>query len=239
MIVVLYGFLIFSIFASISAVFAGGGGSPFGSFLSFGVISIAFIGLGFLSLIGFILFIVSMYQFSHYYKEPGIFKNIVYSLVVGIAGAGTLVVILLVAIFSSITISRLNTSATSPAPGLFFIGFFAIICAALVIGLVSALFCKRAFNQLGEKSGISSFDTAGLLILIGVIIPFISWIGWIFAALGFNSLKTRPAETYYAYNISTAPMVKPATTQNKYCPFCGTANNLDSSYCKNCGNKLL
>src|SRR5208283_707042 len=91
-IVVLYGFLIFSIFASISTVVTGGG-TPFGSFLSLGVISIAFIGLGFLSLIGFILFIVAMYQLSHYYNEPGIFKNIVYSLVVGIVGVGTFVVI--------------------------------------------------------------------------------------------------------------------------------------------------
>ncbi len=238
MIVVLNGFLIFSIFATISTAVTGGGSTPFGSFLSFGVISIAFIGLGFLSLIGFILFIVAMYQLSHYYNEPGIFKNIVYSLVVGIVGAGTLVVILLVAIFSSLTISRASTSPTpAPAAGLVLIGIFSIIGAALAIGLVSALFCKRAFNKLGEKSGVLSFDTAGLLILIGAIVPFVSWIAWIFATMGFNSLKPKAPETSTFTNF-TPQTTSPIIAQKRFCPYCGIENTQDSVYCVICGKKL-
>lgn len=237
-IVVLYGFLIFSIIAAIPTAITGGGSTPpFGSSFFFGVIWIAFIGLGFISLIGVILFIVAMYQLSHYYNEPGIFKNTIYSLVVSIVGAVTLVAILLAVIISTITIPIVSTPpAAFPASGLFLVGFVAIIGAAIAIGIVSALFYKRAFNQLGEKSGVHSFDTAGLLILIGVIVPIVSWIGWIFAASGFYSLKPKPTESSSTYTVQTAPTT---TTQNKYCSYCGTANNVDAAYCKNCGKKLL
>jgi Protein of unknown function (DUF996) len=115
-------------------------------------------------------------------------------------------------------------------------GLVAVIAAAFAIVIVSAFFYKRAFNKLGEKSGVHSFDTAGLLILIGSFIPIVAWIGWIFAASGFNSLKTKPAESSSAYY--TIPTSPPTATQNKYCPYCGTVNNVDATYCKNCGQQL-
>jgi uncharacterized membrane protein len=235
-IVVLYGFLIFSIFATISTTVTGGGNTPFGSFLSLGVISMSFIGLGLLSLIGGILFIVAMYQLSQYYNEPGIFKNIVYSLVVGIAGAGALVAIILIAIFSAI--SRASTSPTTAAsPGLALFEIFSVIGAFLVIGLVSAFFFRRAFNKLGKKSGVPSFDTAGLLILIGVIVPFVSWVSWIFATMGFNSLKPNSPETSTFTN-ATPQTTSPIITQKRFCPYCGIENTPDSIYCVICGKKL-
>ncbi|MGD0644174.1 MAG: DUF996 domain-containing protein [Candidatus Bathyarchaeia archaeon] len=236
---VLYGFFIFSLIAAFSFAFRGGGStSPFGfSFLSFGIIEIAFAVVGLISLIGLIMFIVAMYQLSQYYNEPGIFKNTICSLVVSIVGGVTLIATVLAVIISTITIQRVSTTPTlSPAAGLFSIGLLAIIGIAFVIGIVSALFYKRAFNKLGEKSGVHSFDTAGLLILIGVIIPLVSWIGWIFAISGFYSLKPKPTESSFAYY--TNPTAPP-TTLNKNCPHCGTANSIDATYCKNCGNKLL
>jgi uncharacterized membrane protein len=194
---------------------------------------IAFIAVGFISLIGLIMFIVAMYQLSHYYNEPGIFKNTLYSLVVSIVGAVTLVAILLAVILSTITIPRVSTP---PAAGLFIVGFVAIIVAAIAIGIVSTLFYKRAFNKLGEKSGVHSFDTAGLLILIGVIVPIVAWIGWIFAASGFYSLKPKPTESSSAYY--TIPTAPPTTTQNKYCPYCGKENRANAFYCGFCGKQL-
>jgi uncharacterized membrane protein len=231
-IVVFYGLLFFSLFGAQTTTFI----SPL---LSFGAIGIwiALIAVGFISLIGFIMFIVSMYQLSHYYNEPGIFKNILYALVVGIVGVVTLVAIMFAAILSTIRAFTVSTPlAASPATGLFFVGLLSVIGVAFVIGIVSTFFYKLAFNKLAEKSGVHSFDTAGLLILIGVIIPFVSWFGWIFAASGFHSLKPKLTETSSAYTMPTAP---PITIQNKYCPYCGTANTTDSIYCKNCGRKLL
>ena len=48
-------------------------------------------------------------------------------------------------------------------------------------------------NQLSEKSGIGLFGTAGLLMLIGAIIPVIGllliWIGLLLAMVGFFQLQ--------------------------------------------------
>ena len=60
-------------------------------------------------------------------------------------------------------------------------------------GIVNGVLYMRAFNKLKEKSGVDNFGTAGLLYLIGVFIPLITWIAWIFAAMGFNKLKAAPA----------------------------------------------
>ena len=115
----------------------------------------------------------------------------------------------------------------------FIIVSIAIVALTLVVGIVSALLNKRAFNLLSAKSGVGNFDTAGLLLLIGVIIPIVSWIGWIFAAIGFNQLKPKPLENQTIY--STAA---PSPTQVKFCPNCGASNNINSIYCKNCGQPL-
>jgi len=177
------------------------------------------------------MFIVAMYQLSHYYGEPGIFKNIVYSLIVAIVGAVSFALLLVALILFRVGIS----TSSAPGTGLFIIGFLGILGAFLVIVLFSCLFFKHAFNKLAEKSGVHSFETAGLLIIIGVIVPFVAWIGWIFAVSGFNSLKPKPTETSSTYYTTSLP---PATIQNKYCPNCGAPNNLDAAFCKNCGKQL-
>ena len=64
---------------------------------------------------------------------------------------------------------------------------------ALAFGIVNGVLYMRSFNKLKEKSGVDNFGTAGLLYLIGVFIPIIAWIAWIFAAMGFNKLKAAPA----------------------------------------------
>jgi ribosomal protein L40E len=129
----------------------------------------------------------------------------------------------------------MNTVVSTPTAVPSFVLTFIIVlivafAVAIAMGVVSALLYKRAFNKLAEKSGVHSFDTAGLLILIGVFIPFVSWVGWIFAASGFNTLKPKPYSP-----MPTAPTI---TTQIKFCLNCGMANNVNAAYCKNCGKQL-
>ena len=243
-IVVAYVFLIFSLFAAFPF-----GTSPTSSFLSLPVF-IILIGLsGIISFAGVILFIVAMHRLSQYYSEPGIFKNALYGFIINFVGVITGILVYVAVFLSttlgSITPSGIQTTAVTPTPtpstilaslGLFIVMFLALLAVFLVLGIVSGLFYMRAFNKLGEKSGVNSFNTAGLLILIGVIIPMVSWIGWIFAVSGFHSLKPKPAESSSAYY--TTPTSSPTAAQNKYCPYCGTANNADAIYCKSCGRQL-
>jgi len=237
-IVALYGILIFSFITSISSTIINRGGTSVTAspFLAFGIIFIAFIVLGLLSLIGLILFFISMYQLSHYYNEPSIFKNIVYYLVTIIVGVAVVFSITFAVIFSASASVRSNPSVV----GVFGIGFLGIILGAIALGLVSALFFKRAFDKLAEKSGVQSFNTAGLLILIGAIIPIVSWIGWIFAASGFHSLKPNETTPLYSTPNYVAPSASPPPTmaQKVICSNCGAENSLGSEYCWSCGKKL-
>jgi len=75
------------------------------------------------------------------------------------------------------------------------------LVGALLIGLVilwvafiiSMYFLRKSMNQLSEKSGVGLFGTAGLLVLIGAVIPVIGllliWIGFILATAAFFQMK--------------------------------------------------
>jgi uncharacterized membrane protein len=199
---------------------------------------------------------LSMKRLSKYYNEPGIFKNTLYGFIVNIIGAIALIAIEIIFIGNltrSIPQTNTQTTAFTPIPTvppianflvLSIVSLFAIAVVALVLGVVSAVFYMRAFNLLGEKSRIDGFKTAGLLYLIGTILTIVGvgillvWIAWIFAALGFNSLKpTSTTPTPTPTNLPSQPPVTVAM-QKRYCTYCGTENNLDAIYCRACGKQL-
>lgn len=217
------------------------------------IILIAVIGIT--AIAGFILFIIAMHRLSQYYNEPGIFKNTLYGFIINIVGGIAFTAIyfaLLGNLIGSIPSSSTQTTVATPIPTIppivaslevFILSFFAIIGVALVLGIVSAVFYMRAFNKLGEKSGLDNFKTAGLLYLIGIVLSIVGigivlvWIAWIFALIGFHSLKPKAAET------STFPYPQPQatipnTTQTKRCPYCGTENDGKAIYCMNCGKQI-
>jgi uncharacterized membrane protein len=175
---------------------------------------------------------------SHYYNEPGIFTNLLYAIILNFVTGATV----LIAEFAFLVPSLSSiTSSTSPAAlfaSSFFVGMIVLGIISIIVTVVSSVLVYRAHNKLGEKSGVGSFKTAGLLYLIGVLLSIvviggiISWIGFIVAAIGFYRLKptaTQPAaNTYY-------PQPPPAPLQTNRCPNCGTENSPDSVYCSYCG----
>ncbi len=152
-----------------------------------------------------------MYQLSHYYNEPGIFKNVLY----GYSRRHCRISCIGRNIDRRYSIDdhyRANTAPTAaPSIGLVIVGLLAIIGAFLVILIISAFFWKRAFNKLGEKSGNNNFNTAGLLILIGAVLSIvgiggiISWIAWIFAPWDLTRLNQK----HRNLQISPTPRHKP------------------------------
>ncbi len=200
------------------------------------LVIIAIIGL-----VGLILFILAMHQLSHYYKESGIFKNIVYALIVNIVGTIFVFALFFVFITSSIN-SAITTPSTSIIPFLnqFVFSFLALVVLAMVLGIISAAFYMRAFNKLGEKSDRDSFKAAGVLYFVGVLLSIVLfggiliWIAWIIAAWGFYSLKPSSTNIYSAPSAGTSPV--PA--QIIPCPNCGTGNVPEALYCGSCGKQL-
>jgi uncharacterized membrane protein len=216
--------------ASVSQV----NGSVGASLFAFGVGMVAFIvGVAVLAIIGFILFMVAMHNLSNYYNEPVIFKNVLYAFVLTIIEVVALFSIYVAVVFVAVRniATTPNPSTVSASPVLLFI---VVIGVSVVLGLINGVLYMRAFNKLKERSGVDNFGTAGILFLVGAIVPIIGWIAWIFAAMGFNKLTAAPTTPQY-----TPYMPQPPPTyfgmQTKRCPNCGAENTPDALYCKNCG----
>ena len=240
-IVVLYGLLFLSLFGIISSALIGRsqtfGGSLFPAGIEFGFIAVGIIGL-----IGIILFLVAMNSLSQYYSERGIFKNALYGFLINIIGVAALI-----AIAFALTFATAVSSATSSTPILsgaaFITVLLGLVVAGLAISITSAVLYMRAFNKLGEKSGVHSFNTAGLLYLVGTVLTIVLigsllvWIAWIFALSGFSSLKPKTAEPL-TVSYSTQQPVAYGLTQKKFCQYCGAEISPDSVYYANCGKQL-
>jgi uncharacterized membrane protein len=228
--------IIVSIIATSATRIVNGSAGPafsiFGGLILFLIIMVA------AGIAGFIMFMYSMHSLSNYYKEPEIFKNVLYAFIMSIV-SGAVVVILefavLLSAFSGFS-SIATPSSVTPVFTKVILTYAVVIVVALAFGIVNGVLYMRAFNKLKEKSGVDNFGTAGLLILIGVFIPIISWIAWIFAAMGFNKLKAAPTPSQYVpYSVHPPLSTK---TQIKRCPNCGAENLTDALYCNSCGKPL-
>ncbi len=165
----------------------------------------------FLSLIGIILLLIGLKGLANYYKEDGIFNNALYSIIIAIVGCVVGVGVIAVSAVSALAdigidwanIEDWANVGTDVATVFTDFDFSVILnlLGALVIGviifyivlIISMFFFRKSMNQLSTKSGIGLFGTAGLLMLIGAVIPIIGlliiWIGAILATVAFFQMK--------------------------------------------------
>jgi uncharacterized membrane protein len=98
------------------------------------------------------------------------------------------------------------------------VGGVVAILAGLVIAfvfyLLAALHLRKVFETMAQKTGESSFTTAGTLLLVGAVLTIIGigliliLIAWIFATVGFFSMKPKdyqPQTNGYGYTQSSTP----------------------------------
>ena len=166
---------------------------------------------GVVSLIGIILLLIGLKGLANFYKEDGIFNNALYSIIIGIVGCIVSVGIIAVSAVTALAEigidwaniedwANVGTDVTNIATDFDFSTILPLL-GALFIGLiilyivliVAMFFFRKSMNQLSAKSGIGLFSTAGLLMLIGAIIPVIGlliiWIGMILATVAFFQMK--------------------------------------------------
>ena len=207
-----------------------------------GGIGAILLAIPFLSLIGIILVLVAMKGMADYYNEESIFKNALYGFIFGIVGVVSLVAIILMLIFGIASISPITTwDVTFPlasSPVVFGLTSFTLLMGSIIVlyifGLIGAIFYKKSLDTLKEKSGESIFGTAGLILLIGAIIPIIGellkLVAWILAAVGFFSIKVQCPETEETKAVDR--------TKKQFCTYCGAKIESDSTFCKKCGKKI-
>lgn len=178
----------------------------------------------FLSIVGYILTLIAVKYVSDEVHDSGIFTDMLFAVITGIAGFAVAAFLLFFGIVSSVF--TLGISAIFGG-----IAFLAIIWIALV---VSSIFIKRAFNNMAAKLNVGTFRTAGTLyfvgalltiILVGFIILFIAFIVQIVA---FFSIQ----EGQPAMQTTASPQ-----TGFKYCASCGNQMLLSAEFCPKCGAK--
>ncbi|GAG85894.1 unnamed protein product, partial [marine sediment metagenome] len=163
------------------------------------------------SIIGIILLLIGLKGLANFYKEEGIFNNALYSIIIAIVGCVVGVGIIAVSAVSALAdlaidwaniedwgnvgadvgtiFTDFDLSAISSLLGALFVGLIIFY----VVMIVSMYFLRKSMNQLSTKSGIGLFGTAGILLLIGAVLPVIGlliiWIGFILATVALFQIK--------------------------------------------------
>lgn len=186
------------------------------------------LAIPFLNLVGTILILIAMKGLADYYNDDDIFNNALYGLIFGIVGGVAFIVVIFMFFIPGVVVSPI----VAPFAGL---GLLILAVVVLyVFSLLAAIFYKNSLNRLSAKSGEPMFDTAGLILLIGAIIPVIGeilkFVAWILAAVAFFNIKPRTQ--------TAAPtIVAPTPDGPKFCQYCGAQLQVDAVFCQKCGKK--
>jgi uncharacterized membrane protein len=186
-----------------------------------------------LGIIGVILLLRGMKEFANYYQDNQIYQNsltgvkyyIVALIALAVAGAGFIVGFVFNDFANTLTLGTGNIIGLAVG--------IAFLIVAFVFYVLAATHLRKTFNTLAQKTGEHSFATAGTLLWVGSILTIIMvgvlliFIAWIFAVVGFFTIKSPQQQQQYASqpygytSPSTQPSAGPSQATN-YCSNCGT-----------------
>jgi len=117
------------------------------------------------SLVGFVLWLISMYQLSNILRKPSIFKKVLIFFILGIAGS------VIALAFGLMALIPLLVSPKDEAGAILGLGLgvvFAIVVAYATL-VVSFYFYKEAYEILAQATAHNLFKIGGILFFIGAI----------------------------------------------------------------------
>lgn len=169
-----------------------------------------------LAIVGLILVMVAFKYASDILGDPRLFNNVLYAVILGIIGLVVGVVAVLATVYQAMGMGYLSSSFAYTGPITVTAGDITGMLGTILIGLaavwicfvVSSIFLRRGYGELGRRLNISLFGTGALLYLIGAVLVIIL-IGFllilvadILFIVAFFSINTRLPPL--------SPMVQPA-----------------------------
>jgi uncharacterized membrane protein len=157
-----------------------------------------------LAIVGVVLLVIGMKELSKYYQDQNVYQNTLTGVkfyVVAVVAAAAAIVAVMIGVASATDFTFKNFV---PTVG-FGVGVAALLAGlvvAFVFYILAASHLKRALDSLAQKSGESSFATAGTLLWIGSILTIVLvglvmiFVAWIFATMGFFSMKSRQYQQF-------------------------------------------
>ncbi|MCY0868719.1 MAG: DUF996 domain-containing protein [Desulfurococcus sp.] len=164
------------------------------------LLAISFIQPLILLIIGAVLLLIGLKGLSEAYGEKKIYDNSLYAVIIAIVGLVVAIAVLVV-FYAGLIGAMFLGGMMHPGAALIggglgaIMGIILVLVVLWVFSIVAGIYFKKTMDLLKEKSGEKLFGTAGLLILIGVILmilivgTIILLIAWILAAIAFFTLK--------------------------------------------------
>jgi uncharacterized membrane protein len=179
-----------------------------------------------LGIIGVILLLRAMKELSSYYQDEEIYKNSLTGVkfyIVALVAAGVAIASIIVGVGTATGFTFSTNFVPTVGFGVGLIAFLAGLIIAFVFYILAALNLRRTFDTLAQKSGEGSFTTASNLLWWGSILSIILIgfvliiIAWIFATVGFFTMKTPQQQSYNPQQYTTASSSQPekGMTENK------------------------
>jgi uncharacterized membrane protein len=192
------------------------------------------------SIVGIILLFIGMKGLSEYYKDETIYKDavrgLIFLIIAAVAIAVAIPLFVLGGMFSVFTLGAFGV-------GLGIISLIAVVVIVFVFYVLAAVYLRKSFSSLAQKSGEHMFETAGILLLIGAVLTIFFLIGlllifvaWIIATIAFFSIKVPQQQYVYAY--TAQPTATQQMQASRFCPNCGAPQDANATFCARCGKQL-
>jgi uncharacterized membrane protein len=175
-----------------------------------------------LGIIGAVLLVRAMKELSSYYQDETIYQDTLTGIkfyIIALVAAGVAIAALVIGIGTATGFKYTTHFTPTPGFGAGLVIFLGGIIVAFIFYLLATSSLRKTFNTLAEKSGEKSFKTAGKLLWWGAILTIVFvgliliFIAWIFAAIGFFTMKSRQYQQYTAQPNGNFPPVPPPPIQ--------------------------
>ena len=203
-----------------------------------------------LGIIGVILLLRGLKELANYYQDNEIYQNSLTGVkyyIIALVAASVAIAAIVIGVGTATGFKFSSHFTLTVGFGIGLVAFLGGIIIAFIFFVLAALNLRKTFNTLAQKSGEHSFATAATLLWLGSLLTIIGvgliliFIAWIFAVIGFFSMKSpqqQNAPQQYSYvPPNTIPSAAPPT-QTRYCQYCGAPVKPDAAYCPNCGKQL-
>jgi uncharacterized membrane protein len=174
-----------------------------------------------LGIIGVVLLLRGMKELSNYYQDEKIYQDSLTGVkfyIVALIAVGVAIASMVIGVWSATGFRFENVFVPTAGFGLGVIAFFAGLIVAFVFYVLAASHLRKVFNTLAEKTGESSFATSGTLLWWGSILTIfivgllLIFIAWIFATIGFFTMKSRQYQQYLQQSNDYAPPTTSASS---------------------------
>jgi uncharacterized membrane protein len=167
-----------------------------------------------LGIIGVILLLRGMKELSNYYQDEEIYKNSLKGVkfyIIAMVSVGVAIAALMVGVGFATGFTFTTDFVPTIGFGVGLIAFFAGLIVAFVFYILATTHLRKTFNTLAQKSGEASFTTAGNLLWWGAILTIVLvgllliLIAWIFATIGFFTMKAKQQQLYNPQQYPSTP----------------------------------